>query len=212
MKSEKNLYRLLLIYAVSIVIWVIVKDNPLISISVLMAVGLLVLFLSIRIDEVNIATIVVLIFLPTLFEFLIFGLGLVDLSSSHGDRLVQNSIIYGIHFAIDLAVLVPLTYRVELSKKLFPVAKVKYTFADSMLPWVQIIAIAMSFFTLIENYFRNAKGYDITFFFYSYSIVGYLKYSFAVGIITVLLGMAYKEFYGFKTPTLLSKDVKRSNK
>ncbi|RJE76316.1 hypothetical protein BGP78_14765 [Pseudoalteromonas sp. MSK9-3] len=177
-----------------------------------MAFGLLVLFLSFRIEEVNIATIVTLTLLPTLIEFLIFGLGLVNLSSSHGDRLVQNSIIYGIHFAIDLFILVPLTYRVELSKKLFPIAKVKYTFADSMLPWVQIIAIVMTFSALIENYFRNAKGYDITFFFYSYSIVGYLKYSFAFGIITVLLGMAYKEYYGFKTPTLLSKGIKRSNK
>jgi hypothetical protein len=212
MKSEKNLYRLLLIYAVSIVFWAIVKDDPLVFTSVLIAFGLLVLFLSFRINEVNIATIVILTLLPTLIEFLIFGLGLVDLSSSNGDRLIQNSIIYCIHFAVDIAVLIPITYRVELSKKLFTTTKVKYTFADSILPWVQIISIAMSFFALVENYFRNAKGYDITFFFYSYSIVGYLKYSFSVGIITVLLGIAYREFYGFKTPTLLTKHAKRSNK
>ncbi|MBE0369575.1 hypothetical protein J8L98_05755 [Pseudoalteromonas sp. MMG013] len=209
MKSEKSLYRLLLIYAVSIVTLFIVKDDPAIFTYSLFALGVLALFLALRIGDVNIATIIVLVALSPLAELIIFGFGLVDLRSSDGDRLIQNSIIFGTHFVIDVIVLVPMTYRVEISKKLFPIAKIKYNIADSLLPWVQLIGIFVSVFALVENYLRNAKDYDIAFFFYSFSISGYIVYSFSAILITILLAMAYKDYYGFKTPTLLSRSSKR---
>ncbi|KAF7772240.1 hypothetical protein PCIT_a2273 [Pseudoalteromonas citrea] len=208
MKSEKSLYRLLLIYAVSIVTLFILKDDPAVFTYSLFALGVLAFFLALRIGDVNIVTVIILVALSPLAEFIIFGFGLVDLRSSSGDRLIQNSIIFGIHLVIDVVVLIPMTYRVEISKKLFPIEKIKYNIADSLLPWVQLIGIFVSVFALVENYLRNAKGYDIALFFYSFSISGYIVYSFSAILITILLVMSYKNHYGFKTPTLLSRPSK----
>ncbi|TMP37816.1 hypothetical protein CWB98_09090 [Pseudoalteromonas rubra] len=161
-----------------------------------------------RIKDINVCFLAIIAIMPVLYENIIFTSGLISLDSTDDNRLLQNSIIFGAHLVKELLILVPLTYRVELTKKLFPKHKIRYTFADSILPWLCIITAAMSFFALIENYFRNAKGYDITFFFYAFEITGYLNYSAVCGILVVLAFLTYRDAYDFRQPSLKSPSRK----
>ncbi|KZN43752.1 hypothetical protein [Pseudoalteromonas luteoviolacea] len=193
---------LLLPYVVMVVVIFIIQDATYFFFLAYISIVSLVFLIGHRLRDVNICSISFLAMMPVLFENIIFTTGLISLVSEPGDRLIQNSLIYGIHLVKELMILVPLTYRVEISKKLFPKHKIRYTFADSVLPWLCLISAAISFFALIENYMRNGKGYDITFFYYAFDVTGYLNYSMFCGVLVVLTFLSYKEAYDFKAPSI----------
>ena len=167
----------------------------LMSVSALFVVGA-------RLKDINICTLALLVAIPFTVEVVIFSSGLVSLSSTENSRLVQNSIIFGIHFLINLTVVIPLTYRVEITKKLFPKSQVKFTFADQVLPWLAIFGVFISFAALVENYLRHAKGVNSTIFFYSFDVAGYIIYASNIGVLTVLTAIKYKEAYDYALPSL----------
>ncbi|PAY01514.1 hypothetical protein CKO50_10220 [Pseudoalteromonas sp. HM-SA03] len=161
--------------------------------------------MGLRLKDVNICILCILCLTPFVLETLVFSTGLISLSSSPENRLFQNSLIFGIHLIIELIVLAPLTYRTELTKKLFPRYKIKYTFADNIFPWLAILGALFTFATIVENYLRNGKGYDVTFFFYSSDIAGYILYSAKCGIMIALTALTYKEEYDYALPSLRKK-------
>ncbi|WMO12392.1 hypothetical protein [Pseudoalteromonas piscicida] len=78
-----------------------------------------ILVVGIRLKDINISTLAILVAIPFSLEVIVFSSGLISLSSTESSRLLQNSIIFGVHFLINLSVVFPLTHRVELTKKLF---------------------------------------------------------------------------------------------
>ncbi|WP_462160697.1 hypothetical protein [Pseudoalteromonas maricaloris] len=164
-----------------------------------------ILVAGIRLKDINISTLAILVAIPFSLEVIVFSSGLISLSSTESSRLLQNSIIFGVHFLINLSVVFPLTHRVELTKKLFPKAKVRFTFADSILPWLAILGVFMSFAGLVENYLRHAKGVNSTIFFYSFDVSGYIIYASNCGVLLVLTALTYKEEYDYALPSLRKK-------
>ncbi|PCK31487.1 hypothetical protein CEX98_12510 [Pseudoalteromonas piscicida] len=161
--------------------------------------------LGARLKDINICTLSILAVVPFTLETIVFSSGLISLESSKDQRLLQNTLIFGTHFIIGLLIIFPLTYRVEITKKLFPKLKSRYTFADAIMPWLAIFNVVMSFAALVENYFRNAKGANMTFFFYSFDVSGYLIYSANCLILLSLAAITYKEEYDYALPSIRKK-------
>lgn len=206
MKKNFSLGDLLIPYAILAVGLLVLYD---IRFHFYVIYGLIVstiFILGARLKDINICALSVLALVPFTLETAVFSSGLISLDSSDKDqRLLQNTLIFGTHFIISLLVIFPLTYRVEITKKLFPKLKTRYTFADAIMPWLAMLSIFMSFAALIENYFRNAKGVNMTFFFYSFDVSGYLIYSANCLTLLILAAITYKEEYDYALPSLRKK-------
>ncbi|MCG7561937.1 MULTISPECIES: hypothetical protein [Pseudoalteromonas] len=202
MTKDLSIKDLLLPYVVMVVVIFIMQDATYVFILSCIAIISLVFLIGLRIKDINICVLAMMNLSSILIENLLFSTGLISLYSDEENRLLQNSIIFGLSMARELLILVLLTYRVEITKWLFPKHQIRATFADSIMPWLYLIGAAISFFALIENYFRNGKGYDITFFFYAFEITGYLIFSTICAMLVALTVISYKEAYELKVPTI----------
>ncbi|MGA4605242.1 hypothetical protein [Pseudoalteromonas maricaloris] len=205
MKKNFSLGDLLIPYAIVAVGLLVLYDIRFHFYLIYLLIVLTVFILGARLKDINICALSLLAIVPFTLETAVFSSGLISLESSKDQRLLQNTLIFGAHFLIDLIIVFPLTYRVELTKKLFPKFKTRYTFADAIMPWLAIFSVCMSFAALVENYFRNAKGANLTFFFYSFDVSGYLIYSANCLILLILAAVTYKEAYDYALPSLRKK-------
>ena len=205
-KTEKNIHQLILTLTIFFTSIGISSTDPVVFSYIIITIGIVFILFSFKVKDFNIAILaMIILIIPTLSEFVIFGTGLISLDSNIENRLIQNSIIYGIHLFLNILFLAPITYRLELSKKLFPQLKIKYTFADAIFPWLQLISIFLTAAALIENYVRHTYSIDITFVFYSYSLIIFMIYSFSASTIGLLCYCTYKDSYLDKLPRLIQK-------
>ncbi|MEJ6474363.1 hypothetical protein [Pseudoalteromonas piscicida] len=205
MKKNFSLGDLLIPYAIVAVGLLVLYDIRFHFYLIYLLIVSTVFILGARLKDINICTLSILAVVPFTLETIVFSSGLISLESSKDQRLLQNTLIFGTHFIIGLLIIFPLTYRVEITKKLFPKLKSRYTFADAIMPWLAIFNVVMSFAALVENYFRNAKGANMTFFFYSFDVSGYLIYSANCLILLSLAAITYKEEYDYALPSIRKK-------
>ncbi|WP_125778695.1 hypothetical protein [Pseudoalteromonas rubra] len=186
--------QLLIIIGILSLILIILRDATfyVFSLYSLLLAGIFVIGIKLR--DFNLCGLAGLALFPIAYENLIFTTGLISLNSEQHNRLLQNSIIFGLHIVKEVILLVLLTYRVELSQRIFPTRRVYYTFADGLLLWLCLLTVIISFLALSENYLRNGLGYDITFFFYAFEITGYLFYASVCGTLSLLAFKSYQQF------------------
>ncbi|QTH72497.1 hypothetical protein [Pseudoalteromonas xiamenensis] len=165
----------------------------------------LVTLYAYKLGDKDTAFIGFLAFVPFFLEVLIFNLGLISLTSSDEDRLMQNTIIFGVQFVISLIALIPMVMRVELQQKIWKDYQPQLTLADTVFPWALLFSTIKVFCALIENYLRNGLGYKVQFFFSTYDITGYLMLSISASILGYMLYESHCEHKYKILPSLKPK-------
>ncbi|MFC3033161.1 hypothetical protein ACFOEE_11580 [Pseudoalteromonas fenneropenaei] len=203
-KRSYNLYS----FALSVLVLIAVLVNaPNIFIYTYLIYNSILILIALRIKDFNIVALGILMICPYYLEQVLFNLGLVSLKSSDDDRLIQNSIIFGIQASINLLPLYPLVKRMEIQSKLWPSVKIRATPADEVFPWLQLCLISLSFFCLIENYLRNGLNYQVQFFYDIFDITGYIVFSITTAIMSFMTIDSYKNHRLSILPTLRNKQT-----
>ncbi|WP_440055035.1 hypothetical protein ACSLBF_02435 [Pseudoalteromonas sp. T1lg65] len=156
-----------------------------------------VFLLAWRLKEKNIITITLIVTVPIVVETIVFGFGLIDLSSTADNILIHNSIIFGYHLIVEILILFMLMKRSNITRWFCGQQHVKHTFADDLLPWVFLFGVFVAAATLLENYLRIVKDYEMTFFFYSMDVVGYVSRTVVSSTLVMMVFREYQNGYRF---------------
>lgn len=144
--------------------------------------------------DVNITHISIFLFLVNLVDYVLFGMGIIDLSAHNNDYLVLGSLVFGIQFVVNLIAIAIFLFRVQISRAISKSKSIELTNFDGLFHWFFMFLAVICFLAFTENAIRNVFDLDSFEFIYDYyEILYYIPWALTCGTLLTMMICSVKD-------------------
>jgi hypothetical protein len=185
--------QLILLTIISLAIFFTLVGNPMITSEIYLSVITLSLLFGAFKKDVNIVHISCLLLAFNLLEYIVFGYGLIDLSTFNKNPVIHGSIVFGTSLLLSIIAVLTFIFRVQISRVISKSDNIELTYFDGLFHWVFIYTSLIQLLALVEHLVRHVLGLrNITFVYHSYEALIYIAWALICGLILTMIIISIK--------------------